>query len=128
MAQSVTLENGKTLVDARGDVFRGIGSASLLAPLFALLVCDSKIRLVVVDCARRGVGVRDGRGLAADGRDSREPCKEHRHLFLSSTAGRYRWRLSFQLPRDDSALGMGLAVAIAVAVAVVALIAHDGQW
>ena len=65
LAASITQEQGKTLADARGDVFRGLGAALLPPPPPPLL-------LLLIFVRRCSVVLRGGRALWLDAR--REHC------------------------------------------------------
>lgn len=82
LAMSITTEQGKTLADARGDVFRGLGMfLSLLLSLSSFLYPHNFTNThssTTLSC--RGCRILLRHRIRAHGRSGRKCCIRHRHV------------------------------------------------
>ena len=96
----MTEEQGKTIVDAEGDVMRGLRKYYRPFVLYSQCKCNALVLLT-----GRGGRAHVQHHVAAARRNNAQHCQGHGHALVPHSTRRDSRHLSLQLPSHDSALG-----------------------
>ena len=102
LAEMITAEHGKTLPDAKGDVFRGLGAW----PVGKYCAVPDIYHIVARDLRDVGACVRNA--YTSDGRDAAVHRERHRSLQLPPPSRCLCRSVGIQLPGHGAALVRGL--------------------